>query len=180
VLASQRRLTFVCPVSSRSYWHNDTSDLNARHAGKRMASQYQPGRTQLSNTGKPIFFHNAADVELFYPPIPSTAAVRRTKPGGENVRRTASINDKRFQQIAVNQETQQTQLLASWHSQHERSNKQGERRRNDKQLNEDLVVANAELKVLRRTKLKLLLEAEQQQYKRELAAKGLAILVDEP
>lgn len=117
-----------------SYWHNDTSDQNARHAGKRMVSQYQLGRTQLSSTGgKPVFFHNAADVELFYPPIPSTASVRRTKPGGDNVRRTAAINDKRFQQIAVNQETTQTQLLASWHSQHERANRQGERRRNDKQ-----------------------------------------------
>lgn len=47
-------------------------------------------------------------------------------------------------------------------------------------LTEDLSIANSELKVLRRAKLKLLLEAEQQQYKRELAAKGLAILVDEP
>lgn len=47
-------------------------------------------------------------------------------------------------------------------------------------LGEDLQVANAELKLQRRSKLRVLLEQEQQQYKRELAAKGLAILYDEP
>lgn len=98
-----------------------------------MVSQYQLGYTQMAATGKPTFFHNAADVELFYPPIGGGGVVRRTRPGGENVRRMAESNDKRFQQIAVNREAQQTQQLATWHSQHEKASKQGEWRRADKQ-----------------------------------------------
>lgn len=91
-----------------SYWHNDTSDQNARTQGKRMLSQYQLGRAAMSASGtKPTFFHNAADVELFYPPVASQQALRRTRPGGANVLRTAQINDTLAQQSAVNREYEQ-------------------------------------------------------------------------
>jgi hypothetical protein len=79
-----------------------------------MVSQYQLGHTQLAASGKPTFFHNANDVELFYPPIPGHGVVRRTKPGGENVRRTATINDKRFQQIAINRESVASRAISMW------------------------------------------------------------------
>ena len=88
-----------------SYWHNDTSDANSRTQGKRMLSQYQLGRAQMAASGtKPTFFHNAADVELFYPPVAAQPALRRTRPGGANVLRTAQINDTLAQQSAVNRE----------------------------------------------------------------------------
>ena len=101
-----------------------------------MLSQYTAGRTAMLNGPKPTFFHNAQDVELFYPNLANTASgppVRRTKAGGANVLRSAAINDTLSQLSAQNREHAQTQQLAAWHSQHEVKNKQGERTRNEKQ-----------------------------------------------
>jgi len=163
-----------------SYWHNDTSDLNARPTGKRMLSQYTLGATRLAASGQtPTMFHSAADVEQWYPSA-GRETIRRTRPGGENVRRTAAINDHLSQQQAINRESQQQQQLAAWHAQHDARHRTGARRRDELALTAELKEANAEIKLLRRARLKELLEAEQQQYKRELAAKGLAIIYDEP
>jgi hypothetical protein len=147
-----------------------------------MVSQYQLGAARMAATGTtPTFFHSSADVDRFYPNDRSLAAtVRRTRPGGENVRRTAVLNDTLAQAQAINRENKQQQQLAAWHSQHDARNRAGSRRRDEVQLAAELVDANAEVKLLRRARLKQLLEAEQQQYKRELAAKGLAIIYDEP
>lgn len=123
--------------SIMSYWHHDNNDRAERTQGKRMLSQYTAGRTALmQSANKPTFFHNAQDVELFYPNLSNTAAgppVRRTKAGGANVLRSAAINDTLSQLSAQNREHAQTQQLAAWHSQHEVKNKQGERSRNEKQ-----------------------------------------------
>ncbi len=76
--------------------------------------------------------------------------------------------------------SRQQQQLAAWHAQHDVRYRAGSRQRDQLQLGVELKEANAELKLLRRAKLKELYEAEHQQYKRELAAKGLAIIYDEP
>lgn len=128
---------------SFSYWHNDSAP-EARQSGKRMASQYilpqatitQPIASTHSNNNSPFIRTVQQQSSPFQTTneFSSTVVIRRTKPGGDNVRRTAEANDRRFHQMEVNRESQQTQLLASWHSLHEKQNKQGERRRNEKQL----------------------------------------------
>ncbi len=80
-----------------SYWF----DPNAATLDNPRPSK---GRGISITDNKPIYFHNEADVALFYPPIAPAQTIRRTKPGGENVRKTAALNDKLSNQMAVNKE----------------------------------------------------------------------------
>jgi len=161
-----------------SYWFRD-DDAADRPRGKKMYGN----ASQLAASGvRPTYFQNSADVAAFYPERTAMQATmqRKAKVSGSNVFKSAQEADARFEQIQANNESLLTQKLAQWHSQHERTAKIAEKKRNEKQLDADLREANAELKLMRRAKLRELLEAEHQQHKRELAAKGLAILVEEP
>lgn len=103
-----------------SYWFADDNGRDAG-AGRRSmaattgmrvagASATAPFHTSTAvpssyaNTVKPTFFSNEADVALFYPSLPGAKTIRRKKPAGENVLRSAAINDKAAHASIINRE----------------------------------------------------------------------------
>ena len=101
---------------------------------------------------------------------------RRVKRSGRNVARKAALDAKLIEEKQNAKREQYLRFTTEWAEKLQFSARKGRLKRAAKQMEEELICANKEIIILRRERLRALLEAEHDQYIRELDAKGLAIM----
>lgn len=128
-------------------------------------------------------YERHAEIDSYYGDVAVTKArhvQERKRLGGDNVVRRAIEEDKYAAMTYELKKNQQQDHMSEWRSRHDEAVEVGQRKRYQSQMKDELAEANSELKTLRRARLKALLQADYDQQKRELEAKGLTIFYDAP
>lgn len=125
---------------------------------------------------KPTFFENEYEANLAYPPIKNH--VRRRRPGGNNVLRKAVIDTKIADDKIMLKEARRDWVVTNWHDKLSSTAAVAAHKRRTGLINQEVSMANEERVMLRRSRLRTLLENEHQQYISELHTKGLSLFYD--
>ena len=88
----------------------------------------------------------------------------------------ARAEDKAYDQRVLIAQRERAQQRSEWYSREETNRRMAQRKRNEKLLKDNWSLANEELKLIRRAKLKQKLEHEYRVQLEELEMKGLTIL----
>mmetsp|Transcript_17593 Transcript_17593/g.24713 ORF Transcript_17593/g.24713 Transcript_17593/m.24713 type:complete len:150 (+) Transcript_17593:176-625(+) len=147
-----------------SFWRDDWNDA-------------PESATRPRPPPKPTHFDNAADVHKFYPKIQRMAQTK--KPGGQNVMRRAAADAVAAKNDSDQRAAAQMKALSLWHQGQEKFSHQAESKRTETLVKAELTQAQKEVKVMRRERLRLLLESEHEGYINELQERGMAIVAED-
>jgi hypothetical protein len=181
-----------------SYWFSENS---APEKSVFRSSTYNSATAKNINNpitqSKPTHFNSIREIEQAYPPVAldlnnSRSSLRHTqttnfsstqrRPVGlaETVQLRARLEDRAEDQRKVIRDSDKQQRLSEWYARQEKNKRAAAARRNKSAVLQQVELANEELMLLRRAKLKQKLAEDYREWVNELELRGLTILHHEP